>query len=135
MRKFTLALALAAVMALPATAALAGNGNAPGHANAEGVVRGVSQDANATWLGDIEYLFNPAGYHFWLTPTATASYYTAGHSYHNIYKYNVEDTTSWCGPVHIPDRKPYNAAGTDGQNAYFKIWDVTTETWACGSEG
>lgn len=99
-----------------------------------GTIKGSDTDPGAPWLGEIDYLFNKAGYHFWFTPTSSGGYYTAGHSYHNVYKYDVGDTTDWCGPVNIPNRPPYNAADTDGGTAYFKIWDVTTETWVCGSD-
>lgn len=135
MKKLMMMAALAAMLAVTMTgSALAGNGNAPGHANADGTVRGTAPDASAPILGDVEYLFNPAGYHFWFTATATNDTYVAGHSYHNIYKYDVEDATDWCGPVNIPHRAPYNAGGTDGGTAYYKIWNVTTASWVCGSE-
>lgn len=137
MRKLTLALALTAAMALPTTAAVAGNGNgnAPGHAEPEGTVRGVAADPNAPILGDVEYLFNKAGFHLWFTATATAGNYMDGHSYHNVYKYSVDDPANWCGTTTVQDRLPYNAGGTAGQIAYYKIWDVTTESWVCGSDG
>lgn len=95
---------------------------------------GTGTDANATWLGDIKYLFNPSGYQFWFTPTESHGYYTAGHSYHNVYKYDLEDSTDWCGPVTIPNREPYNEGGTAGMTAYYKIWDVTAGVYACGTE-
>lgn len=102
--------------------------------NGGGVERGVAEDPSFPQLGEITYLFNKPGYHFWFTPTADVSVYTEGHTYHNVYKYDVEDPSEWCGPVGIPNRLPYNAGGTAGDTAYYKIWDVTAETWVCGSD-
>ena len=91
-------------------------------------LRGSAQDANAPTLGDIEYLFNPAGFHFWFTPVDNLGPYTAGHSYHNVYKYTVDDPAEWCTVPSLPDREPYNIGGTDGEMVYYKIWDTTTDT-------
>jgi hypothetical protein len=38
-------------------------------------------------LGEIDYLFNNAKYHFWFTATADLGRYDAGHTYHNVCKY------------------------------------------------
>lgn len=133
-RSITL-LSLVAVLALAAIApAAAGNGNAPGHAASEATVRGAAGDPQVPNLGQIDYLFNKSGYHFWFTATGNVGSYVAGDSYHNVYKYSVEDPENWCGPVNIPNRAPYNAGGTAGQSAYYKIWNVTTESWVCGSD-
>lgn len=32
-------------------------------------IHGTGTDPHATWLGPIKYVFNPAGYQFWFTPT------------------------------------------------------------------
>jgi hypothetical protein len=96
-----------------------------------GTIRGSDFDPNVPALGEMRFLFNQAGLHFWFTPTANVGPYTAGHSYHNVYKYEVGDTSEWCGPVVLPDRAPYNAGGTAGQQAYYKIWDVTADTLVC----
>lgn len=93
--------------------------------------RGWAEDPHHPGLGMIKYLGNPAGYHFWFTPTKNIGHYIAGHSYHNIYKISVEDPSEWCGPVNIPDRPPYNQVGHTGKNAYYKIWDITAEMWIC----
>ena len=60
--------------------------------------------------------------------------YDAGDSYHNIYKYKLKNTSDWCGPVLVADRLPYNAGGTAGQMAYYKIWNVTDGVWVCGND-
>jgi hypothetical protein len=106
----------------------------PGDGGNNGAIHGSDYDPSYPGLGEIEYLFNKPGYHFWFTPTENIGPYTAGHSYHNVYKYDVKDASDWCGPVNIPPRPPYNAGGTDGGTAYYKIWDVTAETWVCGSD-
>lgn len=124
MRKVLLGALLAAVIG--AVAAISAVASAD-------TIHGTAIDQNAQGLGEITYVFNPSGYQFWFTATAdVGTNYVAGHSYHNVYKYDVNDPTDWCGPVTIPDRPPYNAAGTDGRTAYYKIWDVTTETAVCG---
>jgi hypothetical protein len=92
------------------------------------VTRGTAPDVNAPALGDIDYLFNPAGFHFWFTPTADLGPYVAGHSYHNVYKYSVDDPSEWCVVPVLPDREPYNLGGTAGEMVYYKIWDTTTDT-------
>lgn len=94
-------------------------------------LRGKAFDPNNTWLGEVTYLFNKPGYHFWFTPTANGGPYTAGHSYHNVYKYEVENPGEWCGPTTIPDRLPYNAGATAGETAYYKIWDITDNKVVC----
>lgn len=137
MKKALLVMAMVIALAMSTMAgAVAKNGNAPGHAGDTGTVQGEAADANAPGLGTIKYLFNKAGYHFWFTATAdVGAYYEAGNSYHNVYKYVVDDPENWCAEVNIPPRPPYNAGGTDGGTAFYKIWNVTTETWTCGSEG
>jgi hypothetical protein len=101
---------------------------------AGGAIKGTAADPIAPQLGDIDYLFNGPGYHFWFTATADLGPYDAGDSYHNVYKYSLKDPTDWCGPVDIPDRPPYNAGGTVGQTAYYKIWNVTDGVWVCGND-
>lgn len=116
-----IAVALAVLMIAPA-------------ASAGGAIRGTAEDPSYPGLGEIDYVFNNAGYQFWFTPTEDIGSYTAGHSYHNVYKYTEKSGPEWCGPVLIPDRAPYNAGGTAGEMAYYKIWDVTDEVWVCGTE-
>jgi len=99
-------------------------------------VSGEAEDLNALWLGTIKYLGNPAGYHFWFTPTETRGNYIEGHTYHNVYKFNEKDTTEgeWCGPTTVPNREPYNLVATPGTKAYYKIYDVTMDAYVCGME-
>ncbi len=97
-------------------------------------VSGEANDPNALWLGTIKYLGNPAGYHFWFTPTETRAWYTIGHTYHNVYKFDLKDTTEWCGPATVPDREPYNLVATPGTQVYYKIYDVTMDAYVCGME-
>lgn len=105
----------------------------PGNGN--GNIAGTAMDAHSPGLGEITYLFNNAGYHFWFTATDNVGlYYEAGDSYHNVYKYAVDDPEKWCGTVTIPDRAPYNAGGTAGTAVYYKIWNVTDDMYVCGSE-
>ena len=106
----------AALILSTSTAAVAGNG----------AVRGEAEDSGNPGLGTITYVFNNAGYHFWFTPTENVSIYQAGHSYHNIYKYDAGGQSAWCGPVSIPDTPPYNAGGTAGGKAYYRVLDLTT---------
>ena len=113
----------------PATAA-----PASGAAKGGGALQGTAQDPGAPQLGDIDYLFNQPGYQLWWTMNSNLATLVAGHSYHAVYKYAVEDPTSWCGPFRIPDIAPYNAGGTAGRQAYYKTWDVTAEVWNCGSD-
>lgn len=91
-----------------------------------GTNRGVASDPNAEWLGPVKYLGNPAGYHFWFTPTASLGSYEAGHSYHNVYKLQVDDESEWCYGGPAPNRPPYNRTGHTGQMVYYKIFDTTT---------
>lgn len=101
---------------------------------AGGAYRGSAWDANNPELGLIEYLATPAGYHFWFTPTAdVGQYYEADHSYHNIYQLTVDDPAEWCGTVIVGagDREPYNLVGHQGETAYYKIYDTTTDTLVC----
>ena len=78
--------------------------------------RGEATDPNATWLGIIKYLGNSAGYHFWFTPTETHGNYTAGHTYHNIYKFELEDASDWCpSQATVPNRAPYNLVASPGK--------------------
>lgn len=113
----------------------------PGNGN--GNIAGTQVDALAPALGGITYLFNNAGYHFWFTATAdVGEYYEAGDSYHNVYKYAVDDPENWCGlgtydealTSTIPNRAPYNLGGTAGTEVYYKIWNVTDGVYVCGSE-
>ncbi len=121
-----MAMVIALAMSTMVTALAAGHNN--------GAVQGTATDDN--FGQEVDYLFNKAGYHFWFTATGWASsgYYELGDSYHNIYKYSVDDPWNWCDTTTIPDREPYNAGDTAGQTAYYKIWNVTTETWVCGGE-
>ncbi|MFC2162298.1 hypothetical protein ACFLRF_01335 [Candidatus Altiarchaeota archaeon] len=96
-----------------------------------GAVKGVAADPNYPQLGDITYLANKPGYHFWFTMEADLGRYEAGHSYHNVYKFDVKDTSEWCGPVTIPNRAPYNLVGPVGASVYYKIWDVTEDVMVC----
>ena len=101
---------------------------------AGGTYRGVADDPNVSALGPIKYLGNPAGYHFWFTPSADLGRYEAGHSYHNVYKLKVSDPSEWCGPNTVggnPKRAPYNQVGHTGKTVYYKIWDTTTDTLVC----
>ena len=121
-----------AVMLLSAGLALAGPSQGAG---GNGAVQGSSVDGNAPALGEVTYLFNKAGYHFWFTVSADLGPDTEGHSYHNIYKYDVGNPSEWCPTTTVvPDRLPYNAGDTVGETVYYKIWDVTAETWVCGSD-
>ena len=96
---------------------------------------GEAKDPNALWLGTIKYLGNPAGYHFWFTPIETRGRYIEGHTYHNVYKFDLKDTTEWCGSSTIvPDREPYNLVATPGIEVYYKIYDVTMDAYVCGME-
>jgi len=96
-----------------------------------GAVQGEAGDLSYPGLGIIRYLGNKPGYHFWFTPKENIGPYVAGHSYHNVYKLEVGDTSEWCGPVNIPNRAPYNLVGHTGKTAYYKIWDKTTDTLVC----
>ncbi len=98
-------------------------------------VSGEASDSNALWLGTVKYLGNPAGYHFWFTPTETRGCYIEGHTYHNVYKFDLKDTTEWCGSsATVPDRGPYNLVATPGTEVYYKIYDVTMDAYVCGME-
>ena len=122
--KKRLLIALVVVLALAATASLVWAGG-------QGAQRGVDSDPNAGWLGPIKWLANRAGYHFWFTTTAATPanpYYTAGHSYHNVYKATVDGPGEWCVTGPVVDRKPYNLTGFKGQCMYFKIFDTSTDT-------
>ena len=114
-------IALVVVLALAATASLVWAGGG-------GTSRGVASDPNALWLGPVKYLGNPAGYHFWFTPTETHYWYEAGHKYHNVYKLTVDDPGEWCFIGPVPDRPPYNLTGHAGEMVYFKIIDTTADT-------
>lgn len=93
-----------------------------------GAERGVCEDENALWLGEITYLANKSGGHLWFTPTADGGPYIAGHRYHNVYKYNVDDPSEWAIVPVVPDRLPYNKIATPGEPIYYKIFDTTTDT-------
>jgi len=127
--KISLFAVLALAFALGASFALAVQPEEVGN------IEGSGQDDRFRALGEIRYSFNPEGYDFWFTPTQDIAAYVAGHSYHNMYRYEVEEgDDSWCGPVFVPDRMPYNAGGTVEEEVYYKILDETAETYICGSE-
>jgi hypothetical protein len=109
------------IAAIPAVAVAGGNG----------AYRGEAADPLYPELGTIQYLSNKAGYHFWFTVSADLGPYTAGHSYHNVYKVNVNDPSEWAGPLTVggsPQRAPYDLVGHTGETAYYKIFDTTTDT-------
>ena len=95
------------------------------------VFKGGAEDPYHPELGSIRYVGTKTGYHFWFTPTEDIYLYTANHSYHNIYKIEVENPSEWCGKAYIPNRTPYNLVGHTGKTTYFKVWDVTTGTSVC----
>ena len=97
---------------------------------AGGAVQGTAWDPNATWLGEIRYLGNRAGYHFWFTPTESGYLYEADHSYHNVYKFSVDDPDEWCTAT-VPNRAPYNIVAPVGETVYFKVFDTTTDMQVC----
>ncbi|MFC1625240.1 hypothetical protein ACFL15_02615 [Patescibacteria group bacterium] len=128
MKKLALFIAVIAVF-LSASSVLAKSDNA--------AFRGEAEDPKYPQLGVISYLSNNSGYHFWFTVTDDLGLYTAGHSYHNIYKVDLNDTTGWCGPNTVggnPERAPYNLVGHTGETVWYKIYDVTTDTYVCGIE-
>jgi hypothetical protein len=88
--------------------------------------KGTAYDADALWLGEITWLSNNSGGHFWFTPAESEAYYTAGHRYHNIYKLSVDDPSEWCYWHTSADRIPYTYLYPADTPHYFKIWDVTT---------
>ena len=104
--------------AIPAVAVAGGNG----------AYKGEAADPDYPQLGTIKYLANKPGYHFWFTVNADLGPYVAGHSYHNVYKFEVGDPGEWADPVTIPDREPYNLVGPVGAQVYYKIFDTTTDT-------
>ena len=112
------------ILALILTVAMA----MPVFAGGNGAERGVCYDENAQWLGEITYLANKSGGHLWFTPTANGSPYIAGHRYHNVYKYKVDDPSEWAIVPNVPDREPYNKIATPGEPIYYKIFDTTTDT-------
>lgn len=84
-------------------------------------------------LGPISYVFNPAGFQLWFTPTDTVfPLFERGHTYHSIYKYRVASTRGWCGPTTVAASSPYDLAGTAGHTVFYKIKDVTAGQWVCG---
>jgi hypothetical protein len=95
--------------------------------------RGSAEDPLYPEFGSMEYLSNPAGYHFWFTMSGDHAPYEAGHSYHNVYKLKVDDPSEWCGTVTVgsSNRHPYDLVGHQGETAYYKIWDTTTDTLVC----
>jgi hypothetical protein len=116
---FALSLGLVAALAVPAFA---------------GTLRGT--DDTNPYYGPAKYLFNDPGFHLWFTAQQDLTdVYVAGEDYHNIYKYSVDDPENWCYVPAIPDQAPWNIGGHDGDDVYYKIWNVTTESWICGSDG
>jgi len=125
--KRTFILALAVVMLIGLTSAVA-------YAGGNGALKGTAYDPNCPELGEITYLGNHAGYHFWFTVTADVGPYVEGHSYHNIYKFQVDDPENWQEFTTNADRPPYNLVVEPGTTLYYKVWDVTAETWVIGGE-
>ena len=119
-----ISMVLALLIAIPVMAG--GNGN--------GAFRGEAADPDWPSLGEIEYLSNKSGYHFWFTVDGTAGaipgIYEDGHSYHNVYKTILKDTSDWAGPITVGSggRPPYTSVGHQGEQAYYKIFDTTTDT-------
>ncbi|OGK11365.1 hypothetical protein A2954_03250 [Candidatus Roizmanbacteria bacterium RIFCSPLOWO2_01_FULL_37_12] len=96
--------------------------------------KGSAVDPNFGALGEIKYVGNTQGYHFWFTVSSNLGPYVSGHSYHNVYKFDLEDTSDWCGPAIVPNREPYNLIAEVGTNVWFKIFDVTANAYVCGQE-
>lgn len=92
-----------------------------------GAVKDTCFDSKALWLGELTYLANNSGGHMWFTPTKTGGPYIAGHSYHNVYKYTVDDPSEWAVIPVVPDREPYNIFGKAGEKLYYKIFDTTMD--------
>jgi len=126
------AIVIVGVLAAPAIAK-----NAPGHENPNAAVKFTDYDSR---LGVLDYLGNNGGFHLWFTVEedtilAGNTLYTLGNSYHNIYKYQVDDPSNWEGPIDIPDLEPYNLDESQALGPmYYKVWDVTNEVWLVGSE-
>ena len=95
-------------------------------------VKGFAEDPNFPVLGSVKYLGTPQGYHFWFTPTQDIGLHDAGHSYHGVYRFDVEDSSDWCGPTTVPNRAPYNLVAAPGQLAWYKTFDTTTGEVVCG---
>ena len=134
MKRTLLVLGMVLALAMTAMAGATAK-SAPGHGNENGAVKGTATDDN--FDQEVDYLFNKAGYHFWFTATtpgwAGSLVYTEGTDYHNIYKYQVDDPSEWCGTTTVVDREPYNIGETVGQKVYYKIWNVTDQKPACGT--
>ena len=96
--------------------------------------KGYAPEENYPEFGEIKYLGNPSGYHFWFTMEEDLGWYEEGHSYHNVYKFKPKNEPEWCGPVTIPDREPYNLVGPVGAEVWYKIYDVTMDEYVCGME-
>jgi hypothetical protein len=126
MRK--IAIAITVVVALMMALAV------PVMAGGNGAFRGAAEDPSWPSLGEIEFLSNNSGYHFWFTVDgskgAIPGVYVDGHSYHNVYKTILNDTAGWAGPIIVGGggRPPYNMVGHQGEQAYYKIFDTTTDT-------
>ena len=100
--------------------------------------RGVAPYDGRPEFGMVKWLDNPAGFHFWFTMEADLIIlpwynYEEGHSYHNIYKLEVDDPSEWCGigMVTVPNKSPFNQTRHVGEQVYFKIWDITDNEWDC----
>lgn len=92
---------------------------------------GAMPDTNSPQLGLINFSGTAEEYHFWFTPNTNVLDYIAGHTYHVIYKAEVDNPGEWCGQALVVDRPPYNLFGNAGEQVYFKIFDITTGDNPC----
>jgi len=97
----------------------------------ENQIIGAMPDQNAPQLGLINFSGTADEYHFWFTPNTNVLEYIAGHTYHIIYKAEVENPDDWCGQAPVVDRPPYNLFGNTRELVYFRIIDVTTGETPC----
>ena len=96
-------------------------------------LHGSAYDPGYRDLGVISYVFNPAGFQLWFTPTDRVfPLFEKGHTYHSVYKYRVGSTRGWCGPTTVAASAPYDLGGTAGRTVFYKIKDVTDGHWVCG---
>ena len=126
MRKIVLIISIALILMLVCVIPVVADSG-----KSKGAFRGEAMDSKYPQLGTIKYLSNKAGYHFWFTVSADLGPYVAGHSYHNVYKLEVDDPSEWAGPIAVggnPPRPPYNQVGHEGKSVYYKIFDTTTDT-------